>query len=120
MSANDTRHEGGLLSLAEAASYLGICTRTLREHVKHGEIAFISVGRGDKHKRRKFHRSDLEAFIAQRREREWPATKPTDVRTTFPTSQFVGLGFTALRDARRAEKLSRPKPSDAKSRCKTS
>jgi excisionase family DNA binding protein len=35
-----------LLSTKEAAEYLGVCDRTLREHIREGLLTYIAVGRG--------------------------------------------------------------------------
>ncbi|WP_454917095.1 helix-turn-helix domain-containing protein [Xanthobacter sediminis] len=92
-----------LLSPDEAARYLGISKSTFLAHVRHGDIAFISVGRGTKNKRRKFLIADLDEFIAQRREREAPMLHSTQ-QPAIPVSKMSILGFTALREARQAEK----------------
>ena len=106
-----------LLTMEEAARELGVCTDTLREHVRHGEIPFISMGRGEKRKRRLFHPADLQAFIAARRERETcPSTKTSGAPTTNTTSRCEVLDITALRDAHRAEKRNASKKSASRPR----
>lgn len=47
-----------LMSLSEAANYLGICYRTIQTLVYDRKIGFIRVGR-----HYKFRLSDLEAFV---------------------------------------------------------
>lgn len=55
-----------LLSSAETAQILGICTRTLRSHVNAGEIAYVNTGCGTERVHRMFRPSDVEAFIDAR------------------------------------------------------
>ncbi|RLP80540.1 DNA-binding protein [Xanthobacter tagetidis] len=106
-----------LLTMDEAAREMGICTTTLREHVRHGEIPFISLGRGEKRKRRMFDPADLQAFIAARRERETcPSTKTSGAPTTNMTSRCEVLDISVLRAAHRAAKQSDSRKSAGSSR----
>lgn len=106
-----------LLTMAEAARQLGICTKTLLEHVRHGEVAYISLGRGEVRKKRMFHPSDLEAFIARRREREpCQSTRTSGAPTTSSISKCEVYDITALRDAHLAEKRSRSRKTGGTSR----
>ncbi|MFG1238045.1 helix-turn-helix domain-containing protein [Xanthobacter autotrophicus DSM 597] len=99
-----------LLTMEEAAEQLGIGIKTLREHVRHGEMPFISMGRGEKRKRRMFDPADLQAFVAARREREpCPSIEPKTARCTTTISNIEVYDFTALQAARAAEKQSASK-----------
>ncbi len=104
-----------LLTMEEAAQELGICTSTLREHVRHGEIPFISMGRGEKRKRRLFDPVDLQAFVAARREREpCPSISTPSAAFTTSISNIEVFDFTALQAARAAEKLNASKNRNGK------
>lgn len=104
-----------LLTMEEAAQELGICTSTLREHVRHGEIPYVSMGRGEKRKRRLFDPVDLQAFVAARREREpCPSTSTSTAAFTTSTSNIEVFDFTALQAARAAAKLSASKSKSGK------
>ena len=54
----------GLLTLDEAATYLGVAKITLRRWTRDGYLACVRIGkRGD----RRFRRQDLDAYIKRRR-----------------------------------------------------
>lgn len=94
-----------LLTMQEAADELRICTSTLREHVLHGEIPFVSIGRGEKRKRRLFDPADLQAFIEARKEREVCTPVRFDKHPTFNmTPRAKVYSFTDLIAAERAKK----------------
>lgn len=93
-----------LLTADQAAACLGICTRTLREHVRAGELAFIPTGRGPTRQRRMFHPADLDAFIDNRRRYECPPIALKANRTSDTTSSYKAIDFKALRAAQRDEK----------------
>ncbi|MGB3865052.1 MAG: helix-turn-helix domain-containing protein [Xanthobacteraceae bacterium] len=97
-----------LLTPKEAAARLAITVDHLAGLVKDGEIAYIFVGRGEKRPRRRFTEADLDAFIERRRRRE--VYLPPRVKTrrmTTSASRSEAVGFTALRNARVAEKQKR-------------
>ena len=99
-----------LLTLEKAAEKLGICVRTLRDHVRYGEISYIVLGRGVKRRRRMFDEADLEAFKErQRRIDQCQSTSQKTRRSSISTSNVPVVAFTALRNARRKE---RRKPSN--------
>lgn len=109
---------GRIYSMEEAAQVLGISTRTLRGHIRHGEISYISVGCGVKHQRRMFHASDIEAFVARRRRTECPSIDST-ARMSIPTiSSTEVFDFLAQRAARRGARPSGSKPPSEKRRGK--
>lgn len=59
----------GLLTLAEAAVYLRVCTRTVREYVRRGLLPGRLIGR-----QWRFRRKELEELYENApRQWEWPA-----------------------------------------------
>jgi hypothetical protein len=85
------------LPLKETASLLGIDQKTLRGHVKTGNIRFVVVGLGMTKLRREFTLSDILEFLERMRCRECPSiSAPTRPTTTMISSGDV-LGFTARR-----------------------
>lgn len=92
-----------LLTPAEAADFLGISVRTLRAHVRSGELAFINLGRGQVRKRMAFTRQDLEDFINSRRMRQG-AAEPVRRAMRGRQAEPVGLDFAALRAKRKEER----------------
>jgi len=62
----------GVLSPAEAADLLGISLRTLRTHVRAGNVACVRLGFGERRPRRGYLPDDLVAFIARLRRIECP------------------------------------------------
>jgi len=81
----------------ETASLLGIDQKTLRGHVKTGNIRFVVVGLGMTKLRREFTLSDILEFLERMRCRECPSiSAPTRPTTTMISSGDV-LGFTARR-----------------------
>lgn len=100
-----------LLTMAEAAAALGISAKTLRGHVKDGQITYIATGRGTKKMRRMFDACDLEAFLERRRRTDTcPSISQRGRRTTILTSSGPVADFTVLREQRRAARL---KPTSA-------
>jgi hypothetical protein len=104
--ANDNIPDTLLWKAARAARELCISTKTLREHVRAGEIAFVPIGRGEKRPRLAFDPQDIRAFIERNRSRAaCPSIDPKTARTTSSTSKSGELGFMALRAARTAATL---------------
>jgi excisionase family DNA binding protein len=95
-----------LLTPAAAAKVLGICEKTLREHVDAGEITYVLVGRGTKRKRRRFAEEDLAAFAERQRRRECPCPSISrrKVPTGIMTSGSAVFDFQALREQLRSRK----------------
>ena len=58
-----------LLSAQEVGAVLGTSVATVRDLVAHGEIAFVSVGRGTERKYMMFTAPEVESFIRRRTER---------------------------------------------------
>ena len=53
-----------LLTPKQVCDMLGICFRTLTNHINSGELPYILVGRGVVRKKRMFDPADIEAFKA--------------------------------------------------------
>lgn len=68
-----------LLTPGEAAQHLGMCVKTLRRHVRAGDIFAIQIGFGGVRPRLKFALVDLNAFIDLRR-RAGPSRVPRRAR----------------------------------------
>jgi excisionase family DNA binding protein len=104
--------EAGLLMIDQAAAYLNVTEDQVAGFVQDGELSYINMGRGKKRARYRFTKSDLDAFIEQRRRREvfCQSTNPKSRRSTTTPSRSVVVGFTARRNARLAgkQKPSRP------------
>lgn len=97
-----------LLTMQQTADQLGISIRTLREHVKHGEITYIAMGRGEQRQRRMFDQSDIDAFKERRRRIDaCPSTPLKAHRSTTSPSSLGGSGFMAQLEALHAEKQKR-------------
>lgn len=84
-----------LLTPAAAARNLGICVKTLRRHVKAGEISYILVGRGLQRQRRMFDPADLKAFRERRRRTEACPSTRAPMATMSTISDLKVYGFTA-------------------------
>lgn len=101
---HDNDNQPKLFSCEEAAGMLSISTKTLREFVRAGEIAYIPLGRGKTKPRLGFHIDDINDFIKGRRTRECLSINPKTVHITTLTSGSEGIGFVARRKLRIAEK----------------
>ena len=86
-----------LLTIAEAAAMLGVSVKTMRGHVKAGEIAYINLGRGEKRARMAFEPCDIDEFLNRRRTRQCQSTSRKVPRSTTSTSRSVGIDFAAVR-----------------------
>lgn len=62
----------GVLNPARAAALLGMSPRTLRAHVRAGNIACVRLGFGERRPRRGFLPDDIVAFMAKLRRTECP------------------------------------------------
>jgi hypothetical protein len=85
------------LPVKETARLLGIDQKTLRGHVKAGNIRFITIGLGMTKLRREFTLIDILEFLERMRRRECPSTSAPTRPTTIMTSSGDILGFTARR-----------------------
>jgi excisionase family DNA binding protein len=54
-----------LWTVQEAAEFLGVCDRTVRDHVKDGRLPYIAVGRGVVRTKMMFDQADLRRFQAE-------------------------------------------------------
>jgi hypothetical protein len=102
------------LPLKETARLLGIDQKTLRGHVKAGNICFMTVGLGVTKLRREFTLSNILEFLERMRGRECPSiSAPTRPTTTMISNGDI-LGFTGRRAkliAERRKHSSAPKRS---------
>jgi hypothetical protein len=85
------------LSSKETAHLLGIDEKTLRGHIKAGNIRFVVVGLGKAKLRREFTLSDVLEFLERMRRRECPYISAQTRPTTTMISSGDVLGFTARR-----------------------
>jgi excisionase family DNA binding protein len=99
-----------LLTVDQAAAYLGITDDQVAAFVRDGSLDYINVGRGTKRPRIRFTKPDLDGFIDRRRQKEVVclSTKRKTRRSITSTSNSVVVGFVDRRNAQRAAK---PKPS---------
>lgn len=95
-----------LLTPKEAAERLHVSTKTLMGFVDDGNLQYRNMGRGKIKRRIAFTEADIDAFIASRAQRDVPcrSTRPKSPRSTNMTSNSKIVGFTALQNARLAEK----------------
>src|SRR4051794_21694337 len=100
----------GLLTMRQAAAALGVGERTLRDHLRSGDIRYIDVGRGRQRRALRFAPEDLEDFKRSRRGQPWPSTR--DARSTTTSSSTEVVDFVGLRAARASGK---PKTLSARS-----
>ncbi|OOG75592.1 helix-turn-helix domain-containing protein [Sinorhizobium sp. A49] len=85
-----------LLNTEQAARALNVSTKTLREFVKAGDIAFVPRGKGTTKPRLGFHMDDINDFIKSRRDRACPSTSMPKVRSTNTTSKSTVVAFSDL------------------------
>ena len=69
--------ESGLLTLDEAAAYLGVAKITLRRWTTSGQLRCVRVG---SRRDRRFRKSDLDAYIKRNMTRGRPAAKKAKTR----------------------------------------
>lgn len=86
----------GLLRPEEAAQFLAISTRQLRDLTRAGDIGYVNIGQRDRETRR-YTMADLEAFIEARKNRcrSFPARK---LKPLFQHLEVID--FTALNKER--------------------
>lgn len=101
------------IGAGETARLLGFDEKTLRAHVREGNIRYLSVGFGEKRPRREFRLADILEFLERMSRRECPSTAPRTRRSTTSTSSSEVIGFTARREALIA---ARRKPSSGRKR----
>lgn len=101
-----------LLSPAETAALLCMCERTLRGHVRRGEITFRAIGGGGTRQRRMFGLDDVMDFLNRQR-RSVPQIEPTrrprraGRLPSKPSHSEYVIDFTALREEMRLERLAK-------------
>jgi excisionase family DNA binding protein len=77
--------EERLMTPSEVAKRLRITVETFRSLVLDGELPYVHVGRGQKHRRMMFRPRDVEDFIERRTRREVPLRARRFVDQTSPT-----------------------------------
>lgn len=105
----DEREQKLLYSTEETARLLSISTKTLREFVRAGDIAYVPLGRGKSKPRLGFHMDDINDFIRGRRTRETSVvanTRPARLTRTG-TPMEAEIGFMARHKLLLAEKQSK-------------
>jgi excisionase family DNA binding protein len=102
----------GLLTVKQAAEWLQISERTLREHVVAQDLPAIPVGQGRVSRRLRFDPADLAAF-AERRKAELRgglnacrSTATAKRRISTTTSNTKVVGFAVLREKFRSRQPS--------------
>jgi Helix-turn-helix domain len=101
----------GLMTEAEAAGRLRCSLKTVRKHMHGGALRYVSIGLGEKRKRRMIAQSDLNEFIRNQTRTE----SSQECLSTGTSARRIGssifkselIGFTARRKARLAAKLKR-------------
>lgn len=97
------------ISARETARLLGVDEKTLRGHVRAGNIRFLAIGFGEVRPRREFRLADILEFLERMSRRECPSTAPRTRRSTTTISSPGVIGFTARREALIAERQKRSK-----------
>lgn len=97
-----------LLTCKEAADLLKVSEQLVLNHAKDGELPSINIGRGQKRRRIRFRRADLEAFIDMRRRVEVCQSISEKVKKNTRTiSNTEVVDFQALRAKRKEQKQKR-------------
>ena len=81
------------LTFEETAALLGMDPKTLRGHVKAGNISYLAKGLGTARMRREFRLSDVAAFYANISRVEGLSTNVRTRRTTSSTSRSREYDF---------------------------
>lgn len=81
-----------LLTEAQAAEALQLCTRTLRKARQEGKLSYVLIGRAVR-----YTMSDLDSFIEASRQDAQPCPKPTVRRASASRRSGNILTFTQRR-----------------------
>jgi hypothetical protein len=106
-----------LFTRQEAAAELRVSTKTLDKHVAAGVLRYVSIGHGQRHIRRMFAPSDLEAFVEAQTRKDVPlclsgSRRTHRVTTSSSNSEVIGFAARLAREAAEKQKhLSGPKKS---------
>jgi len=92
-----------VLTLAATAKLLSISTSTLRDFVRHGEIAYIPLGRGTLRVKIGFHVDDIADFVKRRK----VCKSGRSVSVKHEANSSVVTGFLTERQMRLDEKARR-------------
>jgi excisionase family DNA binding protein len=104
------RPANALLTLQDVAARLQVSKKQVRKLVDDGDLRYINIGRGSKHRQIRFHPDDVEECLQRLAKRNMPSCQSTKTRAHRSTnihSQSDVIGFTARLNARRAEKRKR-------------
>ncbi|WP_178131587.1 helix-turn-helix domain-containing protein [Rhizobium rhizogenes] len=69
-----------LLPIKEVAELLAVSIATIRDLVRHGELAHVKVDRGTERSRLIFAPEEIENFIKRHTQRDFPVSAPKTVR----------------------------------------
>lgn len=69
-----------LLPIKEVAELLAVSIATIRDLVRHGELAHVKVDRGTERSRLVFAPEEIENFIKRHTQRDFPVSAPKTVR----------------------------------------
>ena len=94
-----------LMTPQDAARFLSISTKHLRNLTNAGEIRYVDIGNGTERGRLRYSLEDLQAFIDARARREEPASTAAGRRGT-KGSYIALIDFQSRRDARAKPKRS--------------
>ncbi|WP_164924275.1 helix-turn-helix domain-containing protein [Sinorhizobium fredii] len=107
MIPTDDMNEPLLYTSEQTAGMLNISTKTLREFVKAGEIAYVPLGVGRTRPRLGFHLDDIHDFIKRRRTRDCPPARPARRSIVKSVNSLEPYGFMERFTEMRAEKEER-------------
>lgn len=94
--------ERATLPPADICRLLAMDAKTLRQHVRAGNIRYVLKGFGEKRPRREFTLSDVLGFLDKRAREECPSTSRSTRRSTSMTSGAEVVAFTARHSRRNA------------------
>jgi hypothetical protein len=92
------------LKAPELCKLLGFDDKTLRQHVRAGNIRYVLKGLGAVRPRREFMMNDVLEFLANQGRRECPSTSPKTQRSTSSTSNGEVFDFMARRAKQKSGK----------------
>lgn len=89
-----------LMTPQDAAKFLCISMKHLRNLTNAGEIKYICVGNGMQRERRRYALEDLQAFIEARRRQKPPLGTKLRGEPALKLRTIIGIDFQAQRAAR--------------------
>ena len=101
----------GLMTIPEAAEYMGVSTTTIRVYIDHGLIAPTNLGTGHRRATWMIQKKELDRFINERsKKQEYIWLEPAQLAKKKPMKWF---GESALTPDGRIPRR-KPKPAEAK------